>query len=249
MGKNKVNNIDDRSRYVKLLFYADNSGHMIILDKIKNRNLFDAKTVWDYIGICHNPDESIENQKKHYHLYLSFKNPMWIKSICKQFGFFKDNGDPDDQFVRVISGKFEDALPYLTHLNAPDKELYLPTDLFGSPDMIAQYNRAALKYLSKKIDKRDAYKQVSDWIASRQDIITARDMVNYLISHECFVIRHESWLRSLWFEHNSRLAYLARKEVSDAICRDTERWAELLGDMDYKIMPDEWFDIMGGRTF
>ena len=145
MGKNKksVPNIEDRSRYVKLMLYPDNPLHKSLIDRILSHDLilFEKTTVWTYIGIIHNPNSEIEGIKTHYHIYLSFVNPMAIKSLCRRFGFFTDVGDPDDQFVRVISGKMEDAMPYLTHLNAPEKELYPDSALFGDSCLIADYQK------------------------------------------------------------------------------------------------------------
>lgn len=252
--KYQVANIDDRSCYFRLLLYPDNPVHADLLESIVHNNpsLFSPSTVWEYIGIQHfiidDCGEIIVDGegKRHYHIYLRFKFPMWTKSLCRRFGFFTPDGLPDDSFVRVIQGKFENALVYLTHLNSPDKEQYGTESLFGSPDMIRLYEKAALSYTTKKADKRDIFADCQKWIASQPGIISAHQMLTYLIKHQAFAIRNEPWLRSLWSEHNSRLAYIARKEVTEAIARDAEKWADILQGGNLEIKPDEWFDIQGG---
>ena len=121
-----VDNIDDRSRYFKLLLYPDNAQHKLLIDNIlRGYYIFDESTVWDYIGILHTSfDDDGKPEKPHYHFYLCFKYAMRTVALCRRFGFFTDAGMPDDQFVRVITGDFDNALVYLTHLNCPDKEQY-----------------------------------------------------------------------------------------------------------------------------
>ena len=215
--KNQVANIDDRSRYFKLLMYPDNPKHKLLIDNLLGGYyIFDDSTVWDYIGIKHQTFDG-DDTKPHYHFYLMFKYAMRTVALCRRFDFFTDSGLPDDQFVRVITGDFDNALVYLTHLNTPDKEQYNESDLLGSFDMKQLYHKAALKYTTKHFDKRDAFYQVQKWISAQPGIISAHQMLSFLLKHECFAIRNEPWLKTLWSEHNSRLAYFARKEVTDAI--------------------------------
>ncbi|MBP1890125.1 signal recognition particle GTPase [Clostridium moniliforme] len=77
----------------------------------------------EYAYIIHDKDknENGELKKPHIHLIMRFKNnqPQNIKYISKWF-----NLNPN--FVsKIKSKKFEDAIKYLVHLNAPEKFQYL----------------------------------------------------------------------------------------------------------------------------
>lgn len=243
MGKKKIDNVDDRSRHIKLLLYPDNDLHSLIIPKILNHDslLFDS-CKWDFIGIKHNGIQDLESSTKdHYHFYLVFENPIYIRSVCRRFCFVKDDGAADDQFVRVITGRFERALVYLTHLDSPDKEQYPASDLLGSAEMLKKYDSAALSFLTSKSDKRDIFSEVKDWIQSQQGIISSFKMMNYLISHRAFAIRNEPWLKIMWNEHNSRLISFYNKEIANKISEDAETWS--LDKLE--VSEDDWKQIMG----
>lgn len=234
-------NIDSKSRYVRLLLYVDNEKHMELLDRIRcDRGLF-GSTSWQYIGICHvllddDGQEILEGEgKKHYHVYLAFQNPVWIKALCRRFGFFTDLGEPDDQFVRCITGRFDKALVYLTHLNTPDKEQYDASSLFGSPDLIAQYYKAALSYRTKKTDKRDSYEDVLAWISRQDGVITAPQMLRYLLDSPAFAIRHEYWLREIWQAHNVKIYRAENRAYMQQISATYEMSDDELREMGFNV--------------
>ena len=250
--KKQVANIDDRSCHVRLLLYADNEQHMNLLDRIQNdSSLFSSSTQWGYIGIAHSSfdDDGVEildgDGKKHYHVYLSFKYPMRIKSLCNRFGFFDGSGSPDDSFVRCINGNFENALVYLTHINSPDKEQYSFDDLFGTPDLLRQYSVAELNYQSKHIDKRSALAACMYWINSQRDIISSNDMLQYLLKSPYFSIRNEKWLWEIWNSHNSKIIADRQKAYIDSIRESNLRIAmQKVSNGDIEEMSDseyQWF--------
>ena len=245
MARKRAENIDDRSRHFKLLLYPDNELHSSLIERIlSGQQIFDSKIQWVYIGIKHEDIDIDGAYKPHYHFYLEFPNAVYTRSLCKQFGFIKDDGNPDDQFVRVITGQFSNALVYLTHLNCPDKEQYDRSALIGSKSLIQAYDKAALAYITKKVDKREAFQDVSMWIRSQTGIITAFQMLDYLLKTSCFAIRNESWLRIIWQEHNSRLIQKYSKEIQDKISADPEKWSQILsGDYFREVSPNEWADI------
>lgn len=249
MAKQTVKNIDDRSRNIALLLYPDNDIHNALILRLMSHDssLFDASTEWEIIGIKHNSlGEGVFQTKEHFHIYLIFPNPMYVKSICYRFGFFNDDGSPDDQFVRAIKGRkgLENSILYLTHMNKPEKEQYSASDLFGSSRLRAFYDRAALNYLTKNTDKRDIFSEVRLWLSQQSGVVTAFQMVDYLISHCAFSIRNESWLREMWREHNTRLITSYNKQIQDAICQSAEGWANILGQDLEEIAPDQYASIL-----
>lgn len=88
---------------------------------------------WDYIGILHDKDldKSGLTKKAHWHLYISFTNPCYNTSICKQLGL-------SSNLVRKMETSNEiKYLAYLTHYQSKDKHKYSDNELiYSSPKMI-----------------------------------------------------------------------------------------------------------------
>ena len=135
-----------KSRHIKYLLYEDNDSHMQALEKIKADN-------FPYIGIRHHildidGNEITEDSgKPHFHIYQEYENPMFPTACAKRYGLFDDSGKVSTQFCRTVSGRFDNALLYLTHLNAPEKELYTESDLFGWSVLLRAYQTAALSFM------------------------------------------------------------------------------------------------------
>lgn len=245
--KKQVANIDDRSRNFRLLLYADNDMHSELLYQIRYN--IDALGLPDdrrYIGIMHDGD-SEGLVKSHYHVYLMFTYPQWTKSLCRKLGFVNDADEPDDQFLRVIDGRLDNALVYLTHLNSPDKEQYERSDLFASgADVLKLYDDAVIRYQSRHIDKRLLFREVVEWLDKQEGLVSARQLLEYLLTHGCYSVRNESWLRTVWSEHNSRRLYFAKQHFQEAIIDGASKWADFLsGGVFREITPDEW-EFIGG---
>lgn len=193
-----------RSCYFKLLLYADNTQHMHALEIIKT-------DFPDYIGIAHiQTDESGEvimqgEGKMHYHVYLAFANQRSVSVVCRSLDLMKDDGTPDDQFCRTITGRFDNALVYLTHANAPDKERYTCDALFGSPALIERQKVAEMKYLRKEIDLSDSVLACLDWIQRQQDIITMSYFGRWICNTPYFRASSSPIVRGAIEEHNSRI--------------------------------------------
>lgn len=247
MARKRVDNIDDRSRHFRLMLYPDNSIHSVLIDRLlSGKPIFDSsdKVKFSFIGIKHEDIDFEGGVKPHYHVFLEFSNAVYTRALCKRLGFVGDDGLPDDQFCRVIKGQFSNALVYLTHLNSPDKEQYERSALFGSSSLISAYDKAALAYVTKKVDKRSAFQDVCYWISSQTGIITAFQMLNYLLQTSCFAIRNESWLKLIWQEHNQRIIQAYNREIQNKISEDADKWASLCSGGDFReISPEEYDDI------
>lgn len=135
-----------KSRHIKYLLYEDNEQHMEALERIKGDK-------YAYIGIRHHivdmdgNEITEESGKPHFHVYQEFDNPVYTSSCARRYGLLDDSGAPSVQFCRTVTGSFDNALVYLTHLNAPDKELYSESDLFGWSCLLRRYQTAALSFL------------------------------------------------------------------------------------------------------
>lgn len=179
--KKQVANIDDRSRYIKLLLYPDNPVHLQAYESIVHGNLLQCKTYTGYIGICHKLYDDDGNVistgqgKEHWHIWLAYTQPKPIATLCRKFEFYADEVTLDDKFCRAFDGDLKSGLPYLTHLSTPAKEQYSRSDLFGTPELLDMYDKAALDYMTKKFDVRDGLRTCMDWVDNHSGIITSRD--------------------------------------------------------------------------
>ena len=199
----------EKSRHIKYLLYEDNPLHMEVVDKIKADS-------FPYIGIRHHifdldGNEIIsESGKPHFHIYQEFENPVHPSSLAKRYGLFDDAGKVDVQFCRCCTGRFNEALVYLTHLNAPEKELYPDSDLFGWSNLLRDYRTATLVYLDKHIDIRTALYALLDWVRSdmHDKIIKAEDIIEWIIRTPYVRYRNEKLFHDMIAEHN-RLIYQA----------------------------------------
>lgn len=102
------------------------------VDSIKNI-LNEKDCIKDYAYIVHDKDKNNDGELKapHIHLIMRFKNnqPQNVKYISKWF-----NLTPN--FVsKIKSKKFEDAIKYLIHLNAPEKFQYLIDEVTSNFDV------------------------------------------------------------------------------------------------------------------
>ena len=192
-----------KSRHFKILLYPDNEKHQWILENIINANDI------DYIGILHKGDEE---SKEHYHLFLSFPNPRKCECVAAEFGFFDSDGNPDIQFCRPVTGRLDNGLVYLTHLNSPEKEQYLSSDLFGTKFMLQKYHKAELRYLRSEFDMSDCVLALLDWIDSQHSVIRVSSLLRWACGSPYFKAVSHPMVRMALDEHNS---LYARRERSD----------------------------------
>lgn len=115
--------------------YIENLDNMIKIIK-------DCPAVESYAYIVHNQDvDSSGNLKpEHVHIMIRFHYSYNVLTLAKQLGI-------KEQYLQKIQSRnFEDALLYLTHLNAPEKFQY-PPDLVKSN---ISYKAICARYLQKK---------------------------------------------------------------------------------------------------
>lgn len=149
MSRKKAFKEPEKSRHIKYLLYEDNQQHMTVLEKIRSDD-------HAYIGIRHHIQDMdgqdiIDGEgKPHYHVYQEFSSPVYPAACAKRYGLLDDSGKVSTQFCRCVSGSWSNALVYLTHLNAPDKELYPDSDLFGWGLLLRKYAECALNFLKSK---------------------------------------------------------------------------------------------------
>ena len=133
---------------------SDDSGNPLF--DIENMKLILASKncIRDYSYIIHDKDTyTAEDEKtnashisgslkpEHIHLLLRFDNnkPQNTKFVCKWFKI-------SENFIGKITGKWQDALLYLTHRNAPDKYQYSEDDVvanFNYKEVIDEYEEKA----------------------------------------------------------------------------------------------------------
>ena len=220
--KREVKNIDDRSRYIKLLLYPDNPDHLRVYEGIVHGNLLECKTYTGYIGIMHKLYDDDGNVistgqgKEHWHIWLSYSQAKSIVTLCRKFKFYKDDvGTPDDTFVRAYEGEFKKGLTYLTHLSSPCKEQYSRNDLFGTPEILELYDRSALDYLTKKYDVRDALRACMDWVDNKSGIVTVRSFLRWIVDTPYIKLRNDRAVWSYIEEHNQEIYKSYRFDTID----------------------------------
>lgn len=206
-----------KSRHIKYLLYEDNPQHMLALDQIQADH-------FAYIGIRHHikdldgVDVVEDSGKPHFHVYQEFDNPVFPAACAKRYHLFDDSGKPSTQFCRTVSGRFDNALCYLTHLNAPEKEFYNDDDLFGWSILLRRYQTAALAYTEKNIDIRTALYAMLDWVSCdmSEKVITSADLIKWLITTPYLRYRNERLFLQAVAEHNQKIwALQARERLED----------------------------------
>lgn len=81
---------------------------------------------WAYIKHDRDTDNTGELKKAHYHAYGSRSSPVLISTISNAFGLAANYINP------VLD--WNSAIQYCTHINEPDKYLYLPSDITSNFD-------------------------------------------------------------------------------------------------------------------
>lgn len=97
--------------------------------------------------------------------------PMMMQTICNAVGMVNELGQPDAQFIRFLDGRLNGFLVYLTHLSEPQKEQYSASALFGSSYMLAEYGKAATKFVRNELDMSDCVLGCLDWISNQRGYI------------------------------------------------------------------------------
>lgn len=209
-----------QSRNFKLLLYPDNEQHVEVLSKVKE--LFP-----DHIGILHdlNPE-----RKPHYHVGFTVGNaPMELGTICRKLGFVNDLREPDMQFVRVLDGRMDTFLVYLTHMDDTSKEQYPSTSLFGSNVMLMQWGRAATRFQRNEFDMSDCIIACLDWIRGRYDqVISITSFTRWICNTPYFKASSSPLVRACIEEHNNRIYNASRADYIRNLSESAEKHAAIL---------------------
>ena len=129
-----------RSRHWQFLLYSEeNSDHENTLNLIQTVNAPDSleRTKGEYIYITHDPEE--EGKKRHVHLFLTYKNPVYWSSVLDRF-------EVSAQWCQKLEYRWDTALLYLTHTNQPGKVQYSVDLLRGSDRLIQEACQAVRRY-------------------------------------------------------------------------------------------------------
>lgn len=201
----------------KLLLYPDNPIHMFVCDEIER--LYPDS----FLCILHtNVDESGQiiqdgTGKPHYHFALDTIDDIRRASLCKRLGLVDpDSGLPDSRFLLPVYGRMRDWLPYLTHINTPDKKQYLESDLRGSPKMLQDYHVASLDVLGRELSVRECVQSCIEWVRSCSGRVSYTRFAEWLISTPYFRIRNDKLLWAIIDEHNQRVAMDEFQKIQDS---------------------------------
>lgn len=214
MGRKKIPASIRMRSYVGLLYPTDKQ-HMKTLKYIQRH--------WGgyYCGCWHtikeNGVERVKGElKKHLHIVLHFKNPRLWSALASDIGI---PFDPEIgcRFLRPVgydsnydeSGKrytYKGALIYLVHRNAPEKEQYPVTALFGSSDMVALASRYIREYESRDITLTECLNAVKRFCAYSSKIITPEQVVDwFLLNPEYMRFMQNKWVERLIDFHNWKI--------------------------------------------
>lgn len=141
----------------------NNSGEILFdVEKLPEILADKSNCIKEYAYIIHNKDlyteadESRNSEHKagtlkpeHIHLIMRFERnqPQQFSSISKWFNI-------QDNFVSKIHGTFEDAILYLSHINAPDKAQYSIEDITANFNVETIINNIENKSKFQDIIKR-----------------------------------------------------------------------------------------------
>ncbi len=139
--------------------FEDGDGKVFItMEKVEEVLKEHANCIRDYAYIIHDQDTYTAEEEQetpehkagtlkapHIHVLLRFdrNQPQQFKSIAEWFGL-------EPQCVQKIKGRWEDAVLYLTHENAPEKFQYSADDVVANFNVQTIINRAKER---KKLDK------------------------------------------------------------------------------------------------
>ena len=207
-----------KTRVFKLLLFADNPHHMRILHRVQ-RLYADS-----YVGIWHtlHDDRGQElitgHGKKHAHVILNLDNPVYWRSICRKLGFVAAEGEPDYRFCWAMGYRFTDhlerrseslkgAYEYLTHTNAPLKEQYDASQLFGSSALVEDASAAILGYQMRNMTMSQAVVMALNWIREQEGKVIKMSAFGYWICNTPYFKAASSSVVRIAIQEHNQLVY------------------------------------------
>ena len=133
--KKKVKNREtDRARDFRLLLYPDNPEHSVAIVSLKS-------FMYRAVGICHNQDRYLDNvvdtetgkllhksgdlKKEHFHFYVKFDNPRYIKGVADELGI-------ESNLIQFADKSVKSYCEYILHWKENGKHQYETSELLGS---------------------------------------------------------------------------------------------------------------------
>lgn len=159
----------------------------------------------------------------HYHVAVTFDKPKMRKTVAREIGLMSDLGEPDCQFVRVCDGRLSRFLVYLTHLDQPDKEQYPASLLFGSSYLLAEYGKAATKFLRNEFDMADCVLACLDWLRMQDGVVTMNAFARWICNTPYFKASSSPMVRACIDEHNQRIYDFYRKKHMAEVVEGNEK--------------------------
>lgn len=200
-----------RKRGYKLLLYADNREHMQVLHRVRRLDSFKNS----YVGCWHvqHDDSGKEivtgHDKKHCHLILSFPNPRYWSGVLSALKI-------SEQFCRPIGMErdtIEGGYVYLIHANAPDKEQYSVSDLWGAPDKVEAAKVAIMMYQMRKITLAESLNAIRNWVNEQYGkIITPNMFVQWIVKTPYVRTSQNPWVRQMIEQHNNAIYRVQRND-------------------------------------
>lgn len=110
-----------------------------ILDVISKHSCIEK-----YAFVLHDKDRLDDGtlKKPHWHIFLQFDNAQKFSDVCKWFAV-------EEQYVNSLRTRFNEAVVYCTHTNAPDKYQYDYSEVISN----FNYEQFCLRYLEDKKNK------------------------------------------------------------------------------------------------
>lgn len=192
-----------KTRNFLLELYPDNQKHQAAFD-------FILASDFEYAYILHHitdidGQEIMEGDgKPHYHVILTFINPVYASALARKLGLITDLGDPDLQFLQHVKD-LDNALLYLTHVKYEDKEHYNPDEIKGSRFLRLRYDKAFVAWLqNKRITVREGLWAIRDYINHQNCRITADMFVRWIVRTPYLRFRNEKLVHQMIAEHNDK---------------------------------------------
>lgn len=201
-----------RSRSFRFLLYPENPVHCIAFDTLTNSPETANNCIWiRHRYYLENGLEDVHGVsgvgKSHWHLYLHFDNARSSDEILKISGV-------EPRFMQQITGKFENAILYLTHKSTPEKEQYSIDDLGGAGWLLDYAQKIHLKCDEKQIPIGDCVCSLIDWIDSHCGLfVSVGDLARFAVDNGIFKGCAHQLVRIALHEHNEKVSRLLRRKA------------------------------------
>lgn len=164
------------------------------------------RTKGEFIYIIHDPEE--EGKKRHIHLFLTYKNPVYWSSVLDRF-------EVSAQWCQKLEYRWETALLYLTHTNQPGKVQYSVDLLRGSDRLIQEACQAVRRYNYGHEFIADTVPVAVDWIYSQSGrYISPGEFVKTAIRLGFFKAANNGYVKQILSDHNRSVAASRGVDVS-----------------------------------